>query len=153
MPMTALHGLFDKQSWQVPSSATPTVLLSLFLILVTALLYRRLISLDLFKIPSPWGDLPIAGHVVQMALHVSNGHEQFLKWHEAYGRFVRIRILHRDIVLVADPKAAWELLAKGPNECPRRTPEYTTFNVVGFIKCTTSRSTLSTLSCCILHRS
>lgn len=126
MPLMA----FQDDLYWVPPTACSTVLSTVCLILVTAWLYRRLTSLDLFKIPTPWGDLPILGHVLQMALHVSNGHEQFLKWHEAYGKFVRIRILHRDIVLVADPKAASDLLAKGPNECPRRTPEYTTFNLV-----------------------
>eukprot|EP00775_Hariotina_reticulata_P011944 gene11944-12087_t len=64
-----------------------------------------------------------------MAQHVTNGHEQFLRWHEKLGGIVRIRLLHRDIVLIADPQVAAEVLAKGPNECARRAPEYTTFDV------------------------
>ncbi|WIA39640.1 hypothetical protein OEZ86_005717 [Tetradesmus obliquus] len=85
--------------------------------------------LDLLDIPTPWGSPFIGlGHLLQMALHVSNGHEQFLKWHEVYGPIVRLRLLYRDVVIVADPQVASELLGKGPNECPRRTPEYTLFN-------------------------
>lgn len=90
---------------------------------------RRLTTLDLLQIPSPWG-IPVLGQLIQMAQHVTNGHEQFLRWHEKFGAIVRIRLLHRDIVLVADPQVAAEVLAKGPNECARRAPEYTTFDVV-----------------------
>eukprot|EP00878_Enallax_costatus_P000874 GHUV01001001.1.p1 GENE.GHUV01001001.1~~GHUV01001001.1.p1 ORF type:complete len:563 (+),score=98.44 GHUV01001001.1:141-1829(+) len=129
--MCAVIGLHGVQGLGDVFTSWFAVLLSLLALLATAWLYRRWrwASLDLMKIPKPWGDLPVLGHVVQMALHVHNGHEQFLKWHEAYGDIVRIRILHRDIVLIADPKSAADVLAKGSNECARRTPEYKTFDV------------------------
>lgn len=112
-----------------------TVLVALLAVLVSWVVIRRLSTLDLLTIPTPWGSPLIGlGHLLMMALHVSNGHEQFLKWHEKYGSIVRLRLLHRDVVIVADPKVAAELLQKGPNECPRRTPEYTTFNAVSSSK-------------------
>lgn len=129
MRPSAVHDLLQ-QGAGASTSACFTILLSLVVLLATIWLHRRWRSQDLLRIPKPWGDLPVLGHVVQMALHVDNGHEQFLKWHEAYGKIVRIRLLHRDIVLVADPKAAADVLSKGPNECSRRTPEYKTFDVV-----------------------
>lgn len=117
--LAALAGAWDAQG-------IAAVVLAL---LLAWTLLRRTTTLDLLSIPSPWG-LPLLGHLMQMALHVSNGHEQFLKWHQALGGIVRIRLLHRDVVLVADPLVAAQVLAKGPNECARRTPEYTTFDVV-----------------------
>jgi hypothetical protein len=112
------------------SVQTHAVPVALFVASLSAwLIIRRLTTLDLLRIPSPWG-IPVFGHLIQMAQHATNGHEQFLKWHEKLGGIVRIRLLHRDIVLVADPQVAAEVLAKGPNECARRTPEYTTFDIV-----------------------
>lgn len=96
---------------------------------VTYSCIRRWTTLDLFKIPSPWG-LPWTGQLIQLALYAYNPHQQFLKWHEALGSIVRLRIFHRDVVLVADPQVAAQLLAKGPNECYRRAPEYATYDAV-----------------------
>lgn len=96
---------------------------------MTYTLFRRWTTLDLFKIPSPWG-LPWTGQLIQLALHAYRPHEQFLRWHEALGPVVRLRIFHRDVILVADPKVAAQVLAKGPNECHKRAPEYTTYDVV-----------------------
>lgn len=96
---------------------------------VTYSCIRRWTTLDLFKIPSPWG-LPGTGQLIQLAMYAYNPHQQFLKWHEALGSIVRLRIFHRDVVLVADPQVAAQLLAKGPNECYRRAPEYATYDAV-----------------------
>lgn len=96
---------------------------------VTYTLLRRLTTLDLFRIPSPWG-LPWIGQLLQLARCPYTPHEQFLQWHEALGPIVRLRIFHRDVVLVADPQVAAQLLAKGPNECYRRAPEYATYDAV-----------------------
>jgi hypothetical protein len=67
-----------------------------------------------------------------MSSYVSNGHELFLKWHEQLGPYVRIRLLHRHIVLVADPATAIDIYGRGSNSCPQRTPEYTAFDKVGW---------------------
>eukprot|EP00882_Tetradesmus_deserticola_P013534 GHRQ01014369.1.p1 GENE.GHRQ01014369.1~~GHRQ01014369.1.p1 ORF type:complete len:398 (+),score=53.30 GHRQ01014369.1:222-1415(+) len=116
----------QETSWSIPSTLAITLLLA---VLAAWVVVRRVTMLDLFEIPTPWGSPVIGlGHLLMMALHVSNGHEQFLKWHDTYGPIVRLRLLHRDVVIVADPQVASELLSKGPNECPRRTPEYTLFN-------------------------
>jgi hypothetical protein len=117
------------------SGISSTFGITLLLAVIAAwVIVRRFTTLDLFSIPTPWGSPFIGlGHLLQMALHVSNGHEQFLKWHEAYGPIVRLRLLYRDVVIVADPQIASELLSKGPNECPKRTPEYTLFNAVGCV--------------------
>jgi cytochrome P450 len=115
-----------------PSSSPGTLGITLLLAVLAAwVVIRRFTMMDLFRIPTPWGSPFIGlGHLLQLALHVSNGHEQFIKWHEAYGPIVRLRLLHRDVVIVADPQVASELLSRGPNECPKRTPEYTLFNAV-----------------------
>jgi hypothetical protein len=117
-----------------PSSSPGTLGITLLLAVLAAwVVIRRFTMMDLFRIPTPWGSPFIGlGHLLKMALHVSNGHEQFIRWHEAYGPIVRLRLLHRDVVIVADPQVASELLSRGPNECPKRTPEYTLFNAVGF---------------------
>jgi hypothetical protein len=115
-----------------PSSSPGTPGITLLLVVLAAwVVIRRFTMMDLFRIPTPWGSPFIGlGHLLRLALHVSNGHEQFIKWHEAYGPIVRLRLLHRDVVIVADPQVASELLSRGPNECPKRTPEYTLFNAV-----------------------
>lgn len=97
---------------------------------VTYTFLRRWTTLDLFKIPTPWG-LPWVGQLIQLCQYVYNPHQQFLKWHEQLGPIVRLRIFHRDVVLVADPQVASQLLSKGPNECYRRAPEYVTYDAVG----------------------
>lgn len=88
--LAAISGAWDAQG----------VGTAVLFVLLAWTLIRRTTTLDLLSIPSPWG-LPLLGHLLQMALHVRNGHEQFLKWHEALGGIVRIRLLHRDVVLVA----------------------------------------------------
>jgi hypothetical protein len=83
-----------------------------------------------YSIPSPWGD-PITGNGLAISLgYIHNAHEKFLQWHEQLGSIVRIRVFHRDIVLIADPKVANDVLGRGPNACPQRAPEYTTFDLV-----------------------
>lgn len=90
---------------------------------------RRWTTLDLFKIPTPWG-LPFVGQLIQLAACVATPHEQMLKWHEDLGSIVRLRIFHRDVVLVSDPQVAAQVLAKGSNECWKRAPEYATYDAV-----------------------
>jgi hypothetical protein len=109
--------------------ALPSWLLLLAGAAVTYTALRRLTTLDLFKIPSPWG-LPWTGQLIQLAGCPYTPHEQFLKWHEALGSIVRLRIFHRDVILIADPHIAAQVLAKGSNECYSRAPEYATYDVV-----------------------
>lgn len=96
----------------------------------TLLLLRRRSSSDLYRIPSPPTRDFLTGHVYHMSGYVSNGHELFLKWHEQLGPYVRIRLLHRHVVLVADPATAIDIYGRGSNRCPQRTPEYTAFDKV-----------------------
>jgi hypothetical protein len=93
---------------------------------------RRLTVLrGFYAIPSPPGAVPIHGHILHVMMHgPARAHELFLRWHEAYGPTLRIRLLHRTLVLIADAGDAAQVLGKGPNECFARTPEYTTFDVV-----------------------
>lgn len=107
----------------------PTWLLLLGGAALTYTLLRRWTTLDLFKIPSPWG-LPWTGQLLQLALNAYRPHELFLQWHEALGGIVRLRIFHRDVIIIADPQVAAQVLAKGKNECYRRAPEYATYDVV-----------------------
>lgn len=104
----------------------------LLLLLGAALTYhviRRLTTLDLLSIPTPWG-IPLLGQLIQLAQCANTPHEQFLKWHEQLGNIVRLRIAYRDVVLIADPQVAAQVLSKGPNECFRRAPEYATYDAV-----------------------
>jgi hypothetical protein len=92
---------------------------------------RRVRLRSFHAIPSPPGALPFVGHILQWLLHgPAQAHELYLRWHEAHGGIVRVRLLHRDVVLIADPAAAAQVLAAGPNECARRTPEYALFDAV-----------------------
>lgn len=99
---------------------------------LTYALIRRWTTLDLFKIPSPWG-IPFLGQLPQLAACAYNPHEQFLKWHDALGSIVRLRVAYRDVILIADPQVAAQVLAKGPNECHLRAPEYATYDAVSVV--------------------
>ena len=43
---------------------------------------------------------------------------------------MRIRIAHREMLLVSDPAAASAVLTKGPGYLPKKPFEYTAFDVV-----------------------
>ena len=107
-----------------------TILAAFALATVLTWLLVRWQRLDIYNIPSPWGD-PITGNGLAISLgYLHNAHEKFLQWHEQLGGIVRIRVFHRDIVLVADAKVANDILGRGPHTCPQRAPEYTTFDLV-----------------------
>lgn len=66
----------------------------------------------------------------QVLTHVQQAHKLWLAWHERLGPFVRIRVAHHELVLIADPAAASEILNTGPNYCPKRPPQYGEFDWV-----------------------
>lgn len=61
---------------------------------------------------------------------VTDRHQLYKEWHEKFGPFVRIRIAHRSMLMVADPAAAASILVKGPGYVAQKPPEYTAFDVV-----------------------
>ncbi|KAF6261970.1 cytochrome P450 [Scenedesmus sp. NREL 46B-D3] len=66
---------------------------------------------------------------VEMIERVADRHRLYTEWHERFGPFVRVRIAHRNMLLVADPAAASSILVKGPGYVPRKPSEYTAFDV------------------------
>jgi hypothetical protein len=68
--------------------------------------------------------------VVLLQSRVIDRHRLYTEWHEQFGRFVRVRVAHRNMLLVADPAAASSILVKGPGYVPRKPSEYTAFDVV-----------------------
>lgn len=79
-----------------------------------------------------WLDFRINGCAAD-SCRVADRHKLYTEWHERFGPFVRIRIAHRSMLLVADPSAANSVLTKGPNYVPRKPSEYTAFDVVSML--------------------
>jgi hypothetical protein len=67
---------------------------------------------------------------VVAARRVADRHKLYTEWHEQFGPFVRVRVAHRNMLLVADPAAASSILVKGPGYVPKKPSEYTAFDVV-----------------------
>lgn len=98
------------------------------------LVVRKWQRLDLDSIPTPQG-WPLIGHI-QILTHVKQAHSLLLKWHEQLGPVVRARVAHHELVFIADPAAAADVLTVGPNYCPKRPPDYGVFDAAfGFSGC------------------
>lgn len=107
------------------------------LLLATLVLGALLLLLSLhrskysyYSAPSPPLRAPywLFGNV-EMVERVADRHRLYTEWHERFGPFVRVRIAHRCMLLVADPAAASSILVKGPGYVPRKPSEYTAFDV------------------------
>lgn len=135
-PLCSLSNTASVMMHTSSSTLYPLGIIS-FLVIVVPLVMHVLSSrrLDLDLLPSPPAVL-LLGHI-QLALHVKDMHLQFLRWHNRFGKLLRIRVLQQDMVLIADPALASEVLTLGPNYCARRPADYATFNVVSFSGCTT----------------
>eukprot|EP00882_Tetradesmus_deserticola_P013897 GHRQ01014762.1.p1 GENE.GHRQ01014762.1~~GHRQ01014762.1.p1 ORF type:complete len:265 (+),score=77.84 GHRQ01014762.1:176-970(+) len=83
-----------------------------------------------YSAPSPPVRAPywLLGNV-ELAERVTDRHRLYTEWHERFGPFVRVRVAHRSMLLVADPAAAASILVKGPGYVPQKPPEYTAFDV------------------------
>lgn len=91
----------------------------LFVALGAWYLLRRSLRLDLDKIP-----VPTISETLDLLKDQARCFEWFRKTHEKYGPIFRVRILHREMVIIADPRVAAQVLNKGPNYVPRKASEY-----------------------------
>lgn len=95
-------------------------------VLVAALLkLYRYSRLDLDKVPSPsWSTY------LSLLRSVKKSHAWIRECHTLCGPVFRFRVAHREIVMVADTRAAQQLLMPGPQHLPHKPSEYSAFDAV-----------------------
>lgn len=103
------------------------IAVALCLVLVTALLLTlcKRNRLDLERIPAA-----TLKDVLLLATCPRRSHEWFRQCHERYGPIFRLKIAHREVVMVADTRAAQEVLSAGPHYLPQKSYEYSAIEPV-----------------------
>lgn len=103
-----------------------SLIIALAVIVIT---FRRRKRLELDRIPS--ATLWEVVRSVLLARSTRHPHTWIQQCHEKYGPIFRVRLVYRELVMVADTQAAQQILCAGPNYLPQKAFEYSAINPVG----------------------
>lgn len=82
---------------------------------------------DLDRIPGPWKHgMPLFGNIVELV--VPAFHRVLLSWTNEYGGIFRLRVMWRDIVIVADPREAAKIMGRGEGALDKSPDLYKPIN-------------------------
>lgn len=96
-----------------------------FGIVLVVVYYSTRRRLDLDNIPSP-----TVWELLQLCRDVPRAYDWFRCCHEKYGPIFRFRVLHREIVMVADTTVASQILTTGPQYLHQKASEYSSLDPV-----------------------